>query len=150
MAKKKLFADDEETVLLANSIALQAFRNPLEDLHSGITPDTKAGDFSDVKVVTPYGEIPWNRLSRISDNEMKELMIEITNKLFTLLANLDDEKLRFGLMVVSSDDVFRWDRPRIDASFLASFVNAFINRGRAAIAPHVFDLMTECRKAREG
>jgi hypothetical protein len=33
-----------------------------------------------VKVVSPYGEIPWNRVGRISDNEMKALMIEVVNR----------------------------------------------------------------------
>lgn len=46
-----------------------------EELHSGITPSSKTGDYSDVKVVSPYGEIPWNELSRISDAEMHKLMM---------------------------------------------------------------------------
>ena len=42
----------------------------LEKLHEGITPSSEAGDYSDVKVVTPYGEIPWRNVSLISDREM--------------------------------------------------------------------------------
>lgn len=49
----------------------------LEELHAGITPSPKTGDYSDVKVITPYGEIEWNRLSRISDKEMRSLMLSI-------------------------------------------------------------------------
>ena len=41
----------------------------LEQLHAGITPDSQTGDLSDVKVVSPYGEIPWTDVSRISDDE---------------------------------------------------------------------------------
>ena len=48
-------------------------------------PPSKSGDYSDVKVVTPYGEITWRDLSRISDEEMKRLMIEIVDKLYTFL-----------------------------------------------------------------
>jgi hypothetical protein len=44
---------------LARFIALHGVRNSmLKDLHSGIFPKSKTGDLSDVKVVTPYGEIP--------------------------------------------------------------------------------------------
>jgi len=54
---------------LAKKLVLDAFRNPLEDIHAGMWPSSKAGDYSDVKVVSPYGEIPWVRLSRISQEE---------------------------------------------------------------------------------
>ena len=27
----------------------------------------------------PYGEIPWNEVSRFNDDEMKELMIDVVN-----------------------------------------------------------------------
>jgi hypothetical protein len=33
-----------------------------------------------VKVVTQYGEIPWNELSRLNNDEMKELMIDVVNR----------------------------------------------------------------------
>jgi hypothetical protein len=62
----------------------------LEDLHAGTSPSSKAGDYSDVKVVSPYGEIPWNKLSRLNDDEMRQLMKEVVNKLYTLLLRLDD------------------------------------------------------------
>ena len=43
-------------------------RGFLEKLHSGITPITKTGDYSDVKVVDAEGrEIPWNQVSRIRE-----------------------------------------------------------------------------------
>jgi hypothetical protein len=32
-----------------------------------------------VKVVSPYGEIPWNKLSRFDNDEMKTLMIDVVN-----------------------------------------------------------------------
>jgi hypothetical protein len=48
---------------LALGMAILCVRNTcIEDLHAGIEPSSQAGDFSDVKVVTPYGEIPWNKL----------------------------------------------------------------------------------------
>lgn len=59
----------------------------LENLHAGEFPTSLTGDYSDVKAVGPVGEIPWTRLSRISDEEMKVLMIEVVNKVFTFLGD---------------------------------------------------------------
>jgi hypothetical protein len=76
---------------LAKSLAVLCVRNTfLEDLHAGICPSSRAGDYSDVKVVTPYGEIPWSNLSRFSDDEMRQLMKEVVNKIYTVLLRLDD------------------------------------------------------------
>ncbi len=57
------------------ALAVVCVRNTgIEDIHSGIEPVSAGGDFSDVKVVTPYGEIPWNKMSRISNEEMRAFM----------------------------------------------------------------------------
>lgn len=66
------------------------FRNSLlENLHSGTSPGSAAGDYSDVRVVTPYGEIPWTEVSRLSDEEMKALMIDVVDRVFTFLQHSD-------------------------------------------------------------
>lgn len=49
------------------------FRGTLEDIHSGKTPSSTTGDYSDIKVVSPSGEIPWNELSRINQTEMGQI-----------------------------------------------------------------------------
>lgn len=55
----------------ALKMAVSCVRNTIiENYHAGISPRSKIGDYSDVKVITPYGEIAWNELSRISDDEM--------------------------------------------------------------------------------
>lgn len=96
---------------LALALVEQCVRNTgLEDLHAGTTPSSEAGDYSDVKVVTPYGEIPWQQLSRISDEEMKALMIEVVNKVYTFLTHIDD-------LVVLKDSA-RWQRPEHDPLLL--------------------------------
>ncbi|GAB1376862.1 hypothetical protein MASR1M48_17140 [Lactococcus petauri] len=79
---------DDKIKYISKAITLFCVRNSLEDVHAGIMPSSKTGDFSDVKVVTPYGEIPWNDLSRINQEEIKELNIEITNCVYTFLKNL--------------------------------------------------------------
>jgi hypothetical protein len=53
-------------------------RGYLEKLHAGITPVTRTGDYSDLKVIDAKGrEIPWNQVSRINQNEMKMLIIPL-------------------------------------------------------------------------
>ena len=75
---------------LAKYIALHCFRNTdvLEDLHSGEVPTSESGDYSDVKVITPYGEIPWSDLSRFDNSEMKAMMIDVVNHCDQVLAIL--------------------------------------------------------------
>ena len=77
----------------------------LENLHAGVTPSSATGDFSDVKVVTPYGEIPWARLSRISDVEMKALMIDVVDRVYTYL--------RYPEELAQLRGAARWDRPKL-------------------------------------
>lgn len=48
-------ADKAHAAILAKAITAICVRNDyLEDLHAGITPSSEAGDYSDVKVVTPF------------------------------------------------------------------------------------------------
>lgn len=82
-------------------------RSPLENLHAGKWPSSETGDYSDVKVVTPFGEIAWNEVSRISDDEMKALMIEVMNKIFTFLPNHASLCNRRTYQP-------RWNRPVVD------------------------------------
>ena len=83
---------------IANEIRMS---NILEtELHNGVTPSTKTGDWSDVYVVTPYGKLPWKTpdepvetmvggkvktgyysVSRISDEEMHRLMVDIEKRI---------------------------------------------------------------------
>jgi hypothetical protein len=97
---------------LAKAITALCVRNTfLEDLHAGTTPASKSGDYSDVKVVTPYGEIPWQQLSRISDEEMKLLMKEIVNKLYTFLSRQDDPAFLKAFMALGNRYALTWDEP---------------------------------------
>jgi hypothetical protein len=99
---------------MANIITTWAYRNSsIESLHSGTFPTSKVGDFSDVKVVSPFGEIPWNSLSRISDEEMKKLNKEIHNRIYTFLHQIfiKNDPFSIGRLSVSSE----WEEPTIDA-----------------------------------
>lgn len=106
---------DTNLMRVSKALVNQCVRNTgLEDLHGGITPDSKTGDFSDVKVVTPYGEIPWTELSRISDEEMKPLMKEIVNKVYTYLYLMLKENMTPGGMFCEPQG---WDDPELDTDF---------------------------------
>lgn len=91
---------------LALALVETGMRNSrLEELHAGISPGTAVGDYSDIKVVTPDGEIPWLRVSRIDDEEMKSLMIEVVDRVYAILTHPD----AFGRLMGAS----RWDRPKL-------------------------------------
>jgi hypothetical protein len=98
---------------LALGMALMCVRNTcIEDIHAGVEPTSKAGDFSDVKVVTPFGEIPWNNLSRIGDDEMREFMKQVVDRLYTVLLRLDDPEFVGRMDRYARRATARWDEPR--------------------------------------
>jgi hypothetical protein len=112
-------ADQALAALLAKSIAALCVRNTfLEDLHAGTTPSSQSGNNSDVKVVTPYGEIPWRNLSRISDEEMKRLMKEIVDKLYTFLCRQGDPEFLKAFLALGGRFAARWDEPRLEEGFV--------------------------------
>jgi hypothetical protein len=68
-----------------------------------------------LKVVSPYGEIAWNRLGRISDEDMQRLSEDIVNRLYTFL---------FHLLMSGEPDrgmplPQHWSPPRIEGSIAA-------------------------------
>lgn len=104
--------DLEHYKAAAITLVQRCVRNTqLEELHAGIFPARQSGSYDDVKVVSPYGEIPWNELSRISDQEMNALMIEIVNKVFTFLVH--------GDYLSDRPSTAKWDEPAFDDALLA-------------------------------
>ncbi len=100
---------------LAKYLVHRCFRNSvLEDLHAGIAPDSKAGDYSDVLVSTAFGEIPWPKLSRFDDEEMKTLMIDVVQKTYEFIQELFDEENggKLLLQLAARDPLPRWEDPR--------------------------------------
>ena len=116
--------------LIARVIGEVGVRNSsvLEDLHAGTTPDSATGDYSDVKVVSPYGEIPWTALSRISDEEMKVLMKDVVDRIFTFLKYPEELSRLVGAAA--------WDTPRPHPQLLKT-VRWVRQRRRASLnGPH--------------
>lgn len=111
---KAIVTDPEIQQRMAKHIALKCFRNSvLENLHSGKVPNSQTGDYSDVIVHTPFGQIPWNELSRFDDAEMKALMIDVTDKVYHYIQELFDD-VRGGELIyklAKKDPAPDWDIP---------------------------------------
>lgn len=112
---------DEERIAasLAKIMALICVRNTrLEDLHAGIVPVTRAGDYSDVFVFDAEGrKIPWHQVAHIDDAQMRDLMRATVSRLFTFHIKSDDPVFRADLdrwMAVAD----KWDDPQADQLFL--------------------------------
>ena len=113
---REISSNPEVMKRLAKYLALQCFRNTiLEHLHAGITPDSQIGDYTDVVVRSPYGEISWPNLSRLNDEEMKALMIDVVNKTYHALIVLFDDRLGGELIkILAQRDLLpRWNEPSL-------------------------------------
>ena len=116
MTPEQLADLKDDTILrkrLAKLIARDCFRNTiLEDFHSGKVPSSPTGDYSDVKVVTPSREIEWDELSRLSDAEMKRLMIDVVDHCYDFLMELCSPR---GQEIMDNltlrDEVPDWNEP---------------------------------------
>jgi hypothetical protein len=114
--------DDEKRIAakLAQIMAMLCVRNTqLETLHAGPTPVTRTVDYSDVFVLDADGRrIPWTEVSRIDDAEMRHLMRDIVNRLYTFHLEADDPKLQTQVerwMGVAT----KWDEPEIDPKMIS-------------------------------
>jgi hypothetical protein len=110
--------DDEKRIAakLAKTMAVLCVRNThLENIHAGKVPVTRTGDWSDVSVVDGDGNrIPWTEISHITDDEMRELMRQIVNRLYTFHLCADEQGLQADIekwMAIAG----KWDEPEIDA-----------------------------------
>ncbi len=111
---KALSSDPVIIERLAKFMAQQCFRNTeLEELHCGTSPSSRNGDYSDVKVVSPFGEIPWQKLSRFNDEEMKVLMIDVVTKTYAFLRMLFTDEAGDQLIgqLKKTDLVPYWNDP---------------------------------------
>ena len=113
--------EDEKRIAakMAKTLAMMCVRNTgLETLHAGKVPVTHAGDYSDVRVIDADGrEIAWNDASHLDDDQMRALMKEIVNRVFTFYISIDDPEFhdRFDRWTRFAD---LWDEPVLDRSIL--------------------------------
>jgi len=104
---------------LAKIMAMMCVRNTkLEDIHAGVVPVSKTGDYSDVMVVDADGrKIPWTEVSHFDDDAMRDLMQQVVNRLYTFQLKTDDpyfQKLIDRWAVVAG----KWDDPEFDEFFM--------------------------------
>jgi hypothetical protein len=110
--------DDEHRIAsqLARLMAVICVRNSrLEDLHAGRSPVSRTGDGSDIVVEDGEGNrIPWSEVARIDDTEMRALMREIVDRLYTFHLRIDDPLFRAEIerWAAATD---HWDAPKPDA-----------------------------------
>lgn len=103
--------NDTDFARTAKVLTEVCFRDTkLEELHSGVYPASAVGDYSDVRVVTPYGEIPWSDVSRLNDEEMKSLMMEAVDRVFTFLQHSD--------VLTYAPCSGRWREPRLNGELM--------------------------------
>ena len=112
--------DEEKRIAakMAKTLAMMCVRNTgLEALHAGAVPVTHTGDYSDVRVIDADGhEIGWNDVSHLDDEQMRDLMREIVNRLYTFHISIDDPEFRERVdrWAKIAD---RWDEPDDDIEF---------------------------------
>ncbi len=107
--------------VVAKLMALTCVRNTkLEDIHAGIVPVTRTGDYSDVTVVDADGhKIPWPRVSHFDDDAMRDLMRQVVDRLYTFHAKIDDPRFR-AMLEFWRSSVRTWDEPKLDADLMVA------------------------------
>lgn len=109
--------EDEHRIAarLAKIMTMMCVRNTkLEDIHAGVAPVTKTGDYSDVVVLDADGRrIPWTDVSHIDDDQMRALMKDIVNHLYTFQIRIDDPAFQIWIdrWAVTAE---KWDDPELD------------------------------------
>lgn len=110
--------DDLLATAIFKTMVLVCVRNTkLEDIHAGLSPVTKTGDCSDVKVIEGEGRwIPWNDVSHF-DDAMRDLMRPITDRVYTFHVRAEDPAFLRAIDRWSSVAA-GWDEPRLDPVLL--------------------------------
>ena len=85
-----------------------------EDLHAGTSPSSASGDYADVTVSSPYGVIPWPKVSRLND-EMKRLMIDVVDRTYHFIHRLFGENTggQVLLRLAERDPLPHWNEPTL-------------------------------------
>ena len=114
--------EEHLAAVAAKGMAIMCFRNtPIEDFHDRTPPVSHTGDFSDVVVIDADGRrIPWPEVSHISQDEMRDLMRTVVNRLYTCQLYAGDPDF-FGILSSAVAEARPWDEPELDEVMLKSF-----------------------------
>ena len=115
----------------ARILALMCVRQSrLENLHRGLSPVTRTGDYSDVVVIDADGRrIPWPEVSRFDQDEMRDLMREIVNKIYTFFVKAEDPDFQAFRDLVRPA-TYEWDKPKIDSVMMHHVKDYARSRGK--------------------
>ena len=96
-------------------LALMCVRqSSLETLHEGLSPITRTRDYSYVVVINGDGRrIPRPEVSRFNEDEMRDLMREVVNKLYTFFVKAEAPDFKAWTEFVRPQS-YHWDRPKLD------------------------------------
>jgi len=114
---------DEERIAarLAKLMAMICARNTkIEDLHARIVPVAHKSDYQDVFITDAEGrQIPCAEECHLVDVQMRHLMRQIVDRLYTFYLKADDLGFRDRLdRWLSVSDP--WDEPQLDVTFFSS------------------------------
>ena len=96
----------------------------IEDIHAGLVPITRTGDYTDVTVTDADGrQIPWPEVSHIDDNAMRDFMRQVVDRVYTFEVRAKDpgflERIERWAQIAS-----RWDEPKLDPSFVPALTKS--------------------------
>ena len=113
--------EEHMAAVVAKGMAVMCFRNTaIEDLHDGTAPVSHTGDFSDVAVIDANGRrIPWTDVSHITQDEMRDLMRKVVNRMYTCQLHAGDPDF-FGMLIGAAAEAGPWDEPQHDEEMLKS------------------------------
>ena len=117
--------EHELTSLLVRTMVLLCVRHSvIEDIHAGLVPITRTGDYTDVTVIDADGRrIPWPEVSHIDDNAMRDFMRQVVDRVYTFEVRAKDpgflERIERWAQIAS-----RWDEPKLDPSFLPALTKS--------------------------
>ena len=72
----------------------------------------QSGRFFRCEACDALWEIPWNDLSRIRNDEMRDFMKQVVDRLYTVLLRLDDPEFVDRMDQYARRATAKWDEPR--------------------------------------
>lgn len=92
----------------------------LEIRHWGLSPISKTGDYSDIVLVVAEGRRPpWPEVSRFDQDEMRDLIRETVNKIYTFVVKVEDPRF-FAWRDFARPQNYEWNRPMLDWALMHS------------------------------
>ena len=110
--------DDALQSLLIRTMVVTCVRNTsIEEIHAGLAPVTKTGDYSDVTVIDADGRrIPWPDVSHFDDEQMRDFMRQVVDRIHTFTVRSNEAGF-LDRIAPWMDVASRWDEPKLVEPF---------------------------------